>query len=286
MNRYVIIIFLFLSSYSALGAGMSFEEMYAVVAIEDYRATADQIVSARFEESELSLQQKYTRLKTLQSRIKLHTENYGEDPMVWFLSGLNLNNLAEVRYLMVLNQSGQQKADTDTQVSNYNIARSRAYDNAIRLDSQQPHKLSSAIYATMGYGLSNRQKIKTYTRELELGSPSENESNEWFMHWAKIDALVHEKKLDEAQAAIAELKDLLDKRNKTDTAYSGIVSRAETQVEKVVEKSQDRNKKQPPPKARLEKTSHAWDWKTWLLIGIGVFTFVSVIIAAISLRKR
>jgi hypothetical protein len=286
MNRIVAIILFYLSSFSVLYAEMSFEDMYGVVAIEDYRASADQIVSARFDDSELSLQQKYTRLKNLQGRIQLHTQNYADDPMVWFLSGLNLNNLAEMRYLMVLNQSGQQKADADTAVSNHNIARSRAYDNAIRLDSQVPHKLSSAIYATMGYGLSNRQKIKTYTRELELGSPSENESNEWFMHWAKIDALVHEKKLDEAQTALAELKNLLAKKNKSISAYSSIVERAQKQVDKVVTQAQNRKKLLPKNGPKLEKTQHLWNWKIWLVIAIGVFTFVSVLIAAVSMRKR
>lgn len=286
MIRFVAIILFYLSSFSALYAEMSFEKMYGVAPIEDYRATADKIVSARFDDSDLSLQQKYTRLKNLQGRIQLHSQNYADDPMVWFLSGLNLNNLAEMRYLMVLNQSGQQKADTDTAASNHNIARSRAYDNAIRLDSQLPYKLSSAIYATMGYGLSNRQKVKTYTRELELGSPSENESNEWFMHWAKIDALVHEKKLDEAQAALTELKSLLEMKNKNTSAYSSIVARAQKQLEKVVAQAEIRKKPPPANGPKLEKTQHLWDWKTWLVIAIGVFIFASVLIAAVSMRRH
>jgi len=266
-----------------------FEETYALEANADYAALADQIVSARFDEHELSPQQNYTRLKNLQARIQAKIDRNKEDPMVWFVSGLNLNNLAEVRYLMVLASSGQKKAAADVEVTNYNIARSRAYNNAIRLDGKPPHRLSSAIYATMGYGLSNRQKIKTYARELELGSASENESNEWFMHWAKIDALVHEKKLDEAQQALADLKQMLEAKNKSDSPYSSIVRRAEAQVEKVTAKAKQRQAKNTKKQAKpvdFEDTNSTWNWKTWLILCFGVFTFVSVLTAAIYRRNR
>ncbi len=267
----------------------SFEEIYALEANADYAALADQIVAARFDEHELSPQQNYTRLKNLQARIQAKIDRNKNDPMAWFVSGLNLNNLAEVRYLLVLAKSGQKKAAADVEVTNYNIARSRAYNNAIRLDGESPHQLSSAIYATMGYGLSNREKIKTYSRELELGSASENESNEWFMHWAKIDALVHEKKLDEAQQALAELKQKLEEKNKTDSPYSSIAKRAESQVDKVTAKAKQRQakntKKQPKP-VDFEDTNSTWNWKTWLILCFGVFTFVSVLAAAIYRRNR
>jgi len=286
MKQLIVIILIYLSALPVVLAKTSFEAMYGVAAGEKYHATADQIISARFDDLELSLQQKYTHLKNLQGRIERHTRKYANDPMVWFLSGLNLNNLAEIRYLIILGQSGQKKAAKDTEVSNYNIARSRAYDNAIRLDSQPPYKLSSAIYATMGYGLSNRQKVKTYTRELELGSPSENESNEWFMHWAKIDALVHEKKLDEAQAAVIELKNLLARRNKSTSAYSSILERAKNQVDKVVSQAESRKNLLPKKGPGLESTQYLWNWKIWLVVVIGVLTFVSVIVAAVSMRKH
>ena len=286
MKQLIAIILVYLCGLSLVNANTSFEAMYGIEADQKYRASADQVITARFDDSGLSLQQKTTRMRNLQARLELHTQNYADDPMVWFLSGLNLNNLAEIRYLMILQQSGQKKADTDIEVSNLNIARSRAYDNAIRLDSQPPYKLSSAIYATMGYGLSNRQKVKTYTRELELGSPSENESNEWFMHWAKIDALVHEKKLDEAQAALAELKDLLEQKNKSTSAYSSIVERAQKQVEQVVAKADSRKKQLPKKGPDIKETQHLWNWKIWLVIAIGLFIFVSVLIAAISMRRH
>ena len=270
-------------------AKASFEDIYALEAGADYAAIADQIVSARFDEHELSLQQNYNRLKNLQARIQAKTDANSDHPMVWFLSGLNLNNLAEVRYLLVLANSGQKKAAADIEVTNFNIARSRAYNNAIRLDGEPPHQLSAAIYATMGYGLSNREKIKTYSRELELGSASENESNEWFMHWAKIDALVHEKKLDEAQQALAELKQLLEQKNKTNSPYSSIVQRAEDQVEKVTSQAKQRQansaKKQAKP-VDLKDPKSAWTWKTWLILCFGIFTFGSVLAVALYRRNR
>lgn len=286
MRQPTAIILIYLCALSLVNAEANFEVVYGIAADQNYSATADQIITARFDDLELSAQQKYTRIKNLQGRIELHTQNYADDPMVWFLSGLNLNNLAEIRYLIILDQSGQKKADTDSDVSNYNIARSRAYGNAIRLDSQPPYKLSSTIYATMGYGLSNRQKVKTYTRELELGSPSENESNKWFMHWAKIDALVHEKKLDEAQTALSQLENLLIRKNKNTSAYSSIVERAQKQVDNVVAQAENRKKLLPKKGPKLEKTLHLWNWKIWLVIAIGAFTFVSVLIAAISMRKQ
>jgi len=286
MKSLSVILLLFMSTLSLAYADTSFEGIYGIEASNDYRASANQVVSARFEFSELSPQQKYTRLKNLQARLQLLTEKYADDPVLWFLAGLNLNNLAETRYLLILQRAGRQKADNDIDVSNYSIARSRAYENAIRLDSEPPHRLSSAIYATMGYGLSNKLKIKTYSREIELGSASENESNEWFMHWAKIDALVHDKKLDEAQAALAELKNLLAAKNKTESAYADIVDQAEQQVEAVVAQNEKRTKPAQAVSPNLESTDHGWGWKVWLLISIGIFTFVSVIVAAFSLRKQ
>ncbi|MCP4432513.1 MAG: hypothetical protein GY806_16180 [Gammaproteobacteria bacterium] len=289
MKQNFIFLMLLLSSSAVTSASVNFEDTYGFPASADFSDLADQIVDTRFDQSSMTLQQKLSRLKNLQIRIDSKLSQFGDDPLIWFLSGLNQNNLAEVQYLIILDKSGQQKASKDINVSNYNIARSRSYDNAIRLDSPQPHQLSSSIYATMGYGLSNRQKVKTYSRELELGSPAENESNEWFMHWAKIDVLVHEKKIDEAQQALQELKQLLKQRKKTDSAYSSIVDRAETQVASEVKTSENRkavSTSKPIPSSLEHKNDiGSWGWETWLLIGFGLFTFMFVVIAAVYLRK-
>lgn len=289
MNKTLSIVLLYLVSLTTAQAEMSFEEMYGIPASNYYDVIADQIVSARFQGSELSLQEQYVRLKNLQLNIAIKTDEYPDEPLAWFLSGLNLNNLAEVRYLLVLDKSGQKKATADIEVVNHNIARSRAYGNAIRLDSEQPHQLSSSIYATMGYGLTNRQKIKTYTRELELGSPSENESNEWFMHWAKIDALIHDKKLDEAQAALRELKDLLEKENKPSSPYAEIVEKAESQVDSFTEESQKRQaSKQKIEASNVERddSGESWSWKIWLILLSSVFIFIAVLSVALYKRNR
>ncbi len=289
MIRIVTLLLLYFLPCSLLLAEANFEDTYGITASGHYSAIADQVVSIRFDDSGLPLQQKLTRLKNLQARIEAKLKQLPDDPLIWFISGLNQNNLAEVQYLTVLKKLGRKKASNNIEVSNYNIARSRAYDNAIRLDSLQPRQLSSSIYATMGYGLSNRQKIKTYSRELELGSSAENESNEWFMHWAKIDTLVHEKKLEEAQQALTELKVLLQKKDKASSPYSSIVDRAETQVAREVETADKRissstGKAKPAP-AESAEILHFWGWKNWLLIGIGIFTFGFVLVAAIYVRN-
>ncbi len=288
MIRLITLVVFYLLPYLPLHAETNFEDTYGISASGHYSAIADQTVATHFDESDLSLRQKMTRLKNLQARIEAKLNQFPNDPLIWFLAGLNQNNLAEVQYLMVLDKLGQQKASTDIGVSNYNIARSRAYHNAIRLDEPQPHQLSSSIYATMGFGLSNRQKIKTYSRELKLGSPAENESNEWFLHWAKIDALVHEKKLEEAQQALADLKALLMNKNKASSPYTSIVERAETQVKKEV-KATDKRKsiligKANSKPVKSTANNRSWDWKNWLLIGIGIFTFGFVLVAAIYVR--
>ena len=289
MKSLFVLLLIYLLPCSVLQAEANFEDRYGISANDFYPALADQVVATRFDETGLSLRQKLTRLKNLQARIDEKLGQLPDDPLIWFLSGLNQNNLAEVQYLIVLDQSGQQKASADIDVSNYNIARSRAYDNAIRLDNPQPHRLSSSIYATMGYGLGNRQKIETYSRELAIGSPGENESNEWFMHWAKVDALVQEKKLDEAQQALSELKGLLQKKNKTSSPYASIVDRAETQVAIALMASEQRNpaliENSEATALKTDNEIPTWTWKNWLLVGIGFFTFSFVIAAAIHFRK-
>ena len=289
MKQNFIIIMLLLLSPAVAPASTNFEDTYGTAAPAAFSNLADQIVDTRFDESSMTLRQKLSRLENLQLRIESGIEQYTDDPFLWFLSGLNQNNLAEVKYLIILEASGRKEAAMDIDVSNYNIARSRSYSNAIRLDSTQPHRLSSAIYATMGYGLSNRQKVETYSRELKLGSPAENESNEWFMHWAKIDALIQENKIDQAQHALEELKQVLKKQNKSDSAYSSIVDRAETQVALEVETMENRRSvstaKQSANLGGNETDSQPWGWKDWLLTGFGVFTFAFVLIAAVYLRK-
>lgn len=289
MNPNLVIITLLLISVFTEAYPSNFEDTFGVAATAEFSSLADQVVDTRFDESAMTLQQKLNRLKNLQLRIKPKLEQHKDDPFIWFLHGLNQNNLADVVYLMALEKSGQQEASMNIEVSNYNIARSRAYSNAIRLDSTLPYRLSSTIYATMGYGLSNRQKVKTYSRELELGSPAENESDEWFMHWAKIDALVHEKNIDEAEKALQELEHLLRNRNKSDSAYSAIVDQARTQVKAEIETVESR-KLSPIAKrsASIEEIGEqdkAWGWGGWLLIAAGAFTFIYMLTVAFNLRK-
>lgn len=287
-QRFAILLFLLFST-SMTFASTNFEDTYGIPAGAHFSSLADQVVDTRFDESSMTLRQKFNRLKNLQLRIDSKLKEFSDDPIIWFLSGLNHNNLAEIQYLLVVEKSGQQMAASDIDVSNYSISRSRAYDNAIRLDSSQPYKLSSSIYATMSYGLSNRQKITTYRRELELGNPAENESNEYFMHWAKIDLLVQEKKLDEAQQSLKELEQLLKQRNKSGSAYSSIVERAKYQLVTELEISEKRKAVSLTSRQSSTKFQEAghkpWGWKIWLLTGFGIFIFTFVLIAAIYLRK-
>ena len=287
MNSRWLIFFGLLFHVSLLWSSTSFKTMYSIPAGE-FTELADLVVSARFDPSTLKDAKKYKYLEALQKRLELETQKSSDHPLLWFITGLNLNNLAEIRYILLLERKGQQKASQDIKVSNFNIARSRAYDNAIRLDNTEPHLLSSAIYATMGYGLSNRQRIKTYSRELKLGSASENESNEWFLHWGKIDALVHEKKLDKAQAALTELKNLLEDKGKIDSSYSKIAKQAETQVAKVTQQSEVRKVNHAKKaEARItQQEKELWNWKTWISIIIGAFMAGFVLAAAIYYRMR
>ena len=289
MNIKILFLIGLLCHLSPAWGARQFSSIYAITAGE-LTSIADQIVTARFEESLLSNKQKYLYLEQLQNNLLELKPHHQENPVFWFLTGLNQNNLAEVRYINLLNQEGQSIADQDIDISNHNIARSRAYDSAIRFDGAEPRKLSSAIYATMGYGLSNQQKIKTYSRELELGSVSENESNEWFLHWAKIDALIHEKKLEQAQQALAELQTLLARKKRGAENFDSIVKQAKTQVTKAKNKSLQRQQKQQKnarAAARaIDQHAQKWTWRTWLLVSIGLFTVGFVIVTAVYYQFR
>lgn len=289
--RSLIFAALLMCQLSTAWALTQFENIYSIPA-GDLTPIADQIVTNRFENSLLSNEQKYLYLEELQQRLESFKPQHQNNPLFWFLMGLSQSNLAEIRYIVLLDQKSQKTADQDIAISNHNITRSRAYEKAISLDEPKPHRLSSTIYATMGYGLSNKQKIKTYSRELEIGIASENESNQWFLHWAKIDALVHEKKLDEAQQALAELQQLLSRKKSGADNYSDIVKQAKAQVKTATQNS-DQRKIKLAKKARakalaIEQREKKWTWKTWLLVSIGVFTFGFVTIAAIyyQVRKR
>jgi hypothetical protein len=279
---------LLLYQLSTAWAFTQFESIYAIPA-DDLTPIADQIVSSRFEDSLFTNEQKYLHLEELHQRLQSYKPQHQDNPLFWFLTGLSQSNLAEVRYITLVDQKGQKTADQDIAISDHNITRSRAYEKAISLDELEPHRLSSTIYATMGYGLSNKQKIKTYSRELKIGIASENESNQWFLHWAKIDALVHEKRLEEAQQALVELQDLLANKKHGAEYYSGIVKQAKSQVKVVTQKFEKRKEKQAEKSKMvkaLEQHEQKSTWTTWLLVTIGVFTFGFVIIAAIYYKIR
>jgi len=286
-SRRFMLATLLMCQLSSAWALTQFESIYAIPA-DDLTPIADQIVTSRFEDSLFTNEQKYLHLEELQKKLQSYQPLHQDSPLLWFLTGLNQSNLAEVRYIILLNQKGQKTADQDIVISDHNITRSRAYEKAISLDEAKPHLLSSSIYATMGYGLSNKQKIKTYSRELEIGIASENESNQWFLHWAKIDALVHDKKLVEAQQALAELQSLLANKKHGAEHYSDIVKQAKSQVKDVTQKANLRKQKKAEIlKGRaLEKHEQKWTWKTWLLIAFAVFTFSFILISSIFYHIR
>lgn len=289
ISKKLTLLIVLLCQLSTAWGARQFEYIYAISAGE-LTPIANQIITERFEDSLLTGEQNYLYLEELQQNLQSLKSQHQNNPIFWFLLGLNHSNLAEVRYINLRKQESQSTIGQDLEISNHNIARSRAYDNAIRLDDSEPRKLSAAIYATMGYGLSNQQKIKTYSRELELGIASENESNEWFLHWAKIDALVHEKKLEEAQLALTVLQTLLARKKQGAENYDGIVKQAKTQVteasQKVSQRKINKQKKEQTSAKALEQRAKKWTWKTWLLVTIGVFTIGFVLVTAIYYQFR
>ena len=215
--------------FSSVSIAGSFAQIYALPA-EGFVELADRVVAARADHFVTDYAQKMKSLLDLQAELELLTDERLRDPMLWFVYGLNQNSLAEARYMLVLEREGRSAADRDREVTDYNVGRSQAYERAIFYDDRKPHRLSAEIYATMGYGLTNRLKAETYTRELSLGNASENESSEIFMHWAKIDVLVKERRLSDAQQALEELKQLLESKGRNEGNFEKVVERAQASV--------------------------------------------------------
>jgi hypothetical protein len=277
-----------LLSFTPLSA-TEFNQVFGIDA-GNSTSLANLLTTARHDQSLLSMPQHYQYLLDLHSRIEKNKSSHSEDPMAWFLYGLSLNTLAETRYLMLIETGDNNIASDDREINELNIARTRAYDNAIRLDGDEPHQLSAEIYANMGYGLSNRQKIKTYSREIKQGTAGASLSSEVFLHWAKIESLVHEKKLDEARTAIDDLTQLLEQKSLSDSPYQTVVAQATTQVNQSVEQKilRARASAQSNAKQAFKNTITAWSWKTWLLFLIGTFSFLFVLMTSIyyQFQKR
>ncbi|HEX5636765.1 MAG TPA: hypothetical protein VFY78_06735 [Gammaproteobacteria bacterium] len=234
MNKYMLLFFFCLPA--ALLADTDFNHFFNAN-IEQHKAVADRIATYHSTDIALDIQLQQTELEALQQSVETLTQTAPAEPLYWFISGLNHNNLAAL--------FSAQKNETAT--SRHIEQRNLAYRKAMQLDQTPPLKLSAAIYATMKTGLPEADKIKAIESEIKQGGSGESDDQYIQLHWSRVHALEKSGRHDEAQQALAEMQREISRLELNNPDYQIIVERAQDEI------NQGRAaEKQPAPKPQAQ----------------------------------
>jgi hypothetical protein len=261
MNKLILIIYLLF--YAACGfADTPFSELFDDENI-DIVEVADRVTTYHAESIALSYEEKHTELRLLNKKIQSAIKTSGNNPVYWFIAGLNESNLAS------LASQNNQPTAASKHIDNKN----HAYQQAILLDKKNTPHLSSAMYATMKHGLPESLKIDAIKQEVDLGGNAPNESYYWQLHWSLVNSLEQAERFDEAATALSNMKQKMAEQNIKDSDYNKIVDRAEKEL------TQSR-KQYEARQQRIEQQKHNHkekDYQSIILWSITIFAIVSII---------
>lgn len=272
-----LLLWLPLSAY----AETHFEELFSInPSVEE--DIANTVAQYHASDSALTHSEQLSQLKQLESRLNKIEPHHTNDPVYWFIRGLNHNNMAAT-YLRLNNDSATLIATKD---------KDRAYANAIRLDD---NRLSAAAYSAMKHGLPEDLKIRATQAELQLGGNGYNDSYYWYLHWSNIDQLKKAGRHSEAQAAYEKMQEELKESDMDIQIYNQLTQNIEKQTFKRQPDSDEKPEKtvskqiQPPPARQPEepqKTTLTTGSIIILLAIAAIISLIAVAVYEILLRKR
>ncbi|MFW2371851.1 MAG: hypothetical protein ACN4GM_01920 [Gammaproteobacteria bacterium] len=214
-----IIIVLLLFMPCQILAQNAFEELFDVNP-GNTKLLADQVTLYHAENIDSSFAEQNQQLNSISQQLDQLLQQQPKNPLLWFLQGLNYNNLASLYFNTDILRSQQ-----------YTAKKLSAYEQAMKLDkTQQPH-LSAAIYSTMKHALPMDKKITAIQKELSLGGNGENESYYWYLHWSNIHSLTQAGRLDEAQQATQKMQRELEASGHSNDNYQQILKQVKAEVE-------------------------------------------------------
>lgn len=201
-------------------ANTGFNEQFNV-RLDRFNDIADRISEYHSSDINLDAQSKQHELEALQQNVEAMIKTAPEDPLLWFISGLNHNNLAS----FYAAQNQPQRA------GEYSERRNHDYQRAMELDQKLPSRLSAQIYAAMKHGLPAEARIEAIKQELAQGGSGENEDYFWQLHWSHVSALDEAGHYDEAEKALQDMQNQMWQRGVTNPDYQIIVDKARTSIQ-------------------------------------------------------
>lgn len=266
MKKYILL-FLFCFPAGIL-AGTSFNELFDAD-LDRHNPIADRVAAYHTTDIALDIQSRQSELEALQQNLDAITRTSPDEPLYWFINGLNHNNLAAL--------FAEQKNKTATR--QHIEQRNLAYKKALLLDQLPPLKLSATIYAAMKHGLPEADKIEAIESEIKQGGSGVSDDQYIQLHWSRVNALEKSGRHDEAQSALREMQREISQRNLKSPDYQLIIDRAQSEINKGRAADQKQTASPQPGKqetASMSKSSEPLNKDLMWVIFFGVLALVSL----------
>ncbi|MDH5483839.1 MAG: hypothetical protein OEY43_01285 [Gammaproteobacteria bacterium] len=218
MKHYLLIIpFILLCSTGY--AETPFNELFDTE-LGNFTELADRVASYHSENIDLPVNTRINELEALAINIDNILKIKSDNPVIWFIKGLNHSNLAAA-------YSSDNIDKKDFHIHEKDVA----YKKAMDLDMGHSPHLTPSIYASIKHGMPERERIHAIQQELLLGGNGDNDSYYWQLHWSNISALEQAGQFDAAQKALENMKRELKEQHLTNTDYDKIVERAQHDID-------------------------------------------------------
>lgn len=275
MNKYILLLFCCMPVLTLADA--DFNELFETDLAAHIRI-ADRVATYHATDVTMEISDQQAELESLQQSIEIILQDSPAEPLYWFISGLNHNNLASLAALQ------NNKVETDRQVELRNLA----YHQAMLLDQTLPLRLSASIYATMKHGLPPADKILAIKNEIQQGGSVENDTQYIHLHWSQINELEKSGRHDEAQLALKEMQREIRRLDLKNPDYQLIVDRAQESINRG--RAAESRKETQQPESRISpavtKPSIIYRKNTMWIIFFAALALISIWMIVRAFRSK
>lgn len=198
------------------------------------------------------------------------------NPVYWFVRGLNAKNIA----------SFYDQLNNNNKALSFIKDKNKYYAMAMDVDKKYEPHLSARAYAAMKAGLPGALKQQAIKAELSLGGSGENESYYWYLHWSNVNELQKLGRVDEAEAALADMKKELNENDQKDVFNQLVNKIAHELKNKNVKKDISSSKPTPVKKSLSEESQKDDYYYYYVAITIGLMLVLIVLGVMFELRRR
>jgi len=264
---YCLFILSFVSAHSMAAGFTDFFHKSPVI----NESLADRVSRYYSEDIKLPIETQKKELLEIANELESISVKFSDQPVYWFIKGLNHRNLASLYFE---SKSIQQ---SDREIHKKDIA----YKKAIELDKSLKY-LNASIYSTMKHGLPESSKIDATQQELSLGGNGENDSYYWYLHWSNIDQLKNSARNEEAEQAFKIMKKEMNNSDIDMSVYKALNEKIEKDTfnrsEKVLKHKKSRAVKKPEEKHNIDKLP---DYKAIIITSIVISSIIGLLVVTI-----